>query len=82
MISAAIALFLTSPFLMLRMAESGGAFQKPLSAKEESDYISRLADGDEEARRILIERNLRLVAHIMKKNYNMGKRPAALIHAL
>ena len=69
MLSAALALFLTSPFLMLRMSESGGAFQKPLSPKEESEYIARLAEGDEEARRILIERNLRLVAHIMKKYY-------------
>ena len=69
MLSVALALFLTSPFLMLRMAEGGRAFQKPLSQKEESEYISRLAEGDEEARRILIERNLRLVAHIMKKYY-------------
>ena len=69
MLSVAFALFLTSPFLMLRMEERGGAFQKPLSQKEESEYIARLADGDEEARRILIERNLRLVAHIMKKYY-------------
>ncbi len=69
MLSVAIALFITSPFLMLRLAESGGAFQKPLSPKEESEYIARLAEGDEEARRVLIERNLRLVAHIMKKYY-------------
>ena len=69
MLSFALALFLTSPFLMLRMAEGGRVFQKPLSPKEESEYIKRLAEGDEEARRILIERNLRLVAHIMKKYY-------------
>lgn len=68
MLSAAIALFFTSPFLMLRMAD-GHAFQKPLSPTEEQHYIERMADGDSEARRILIERNLRLVAHIMKKYY-------------
>ena len=46
-----------------------GSFPKPLSAKEERMYLERAAAGDLEARNILIERNLRLVAHIMKKYY-------------
>ncbi|MDR3210179.1 MAG: sigma-70 family RNA polymerase sigma factor, partial [Oscillospiraceae bacterium] len=53
---------------MLRL-ESGGAFQKPLTPEEEKVYLERLAEGDDEARRVLIERNLRLVAHIIKKYY-------------
>ncbi len=43
------------------------SFPNPLSAKEEQYYIERYESGDEEARNILIERNLRLVAHIAKK---------------
>ena len=42
-------------------------FPKPLTAENEKYYLSRLRDGDGEARRILIEYNLRLVAHIVKK---------------
>ena len=43
------------------------AFQKPLSSEEEHLFIERYRQGDEEARNILIESNLRLVAHIVKK---------------
>jgi RNA polymerase sporulation-specific sigma factor len=46
------------------------SFPKPLSTKEESDYLHRCKEGDKEARDKLIEHNLRLVAHIVKK-YNM-----------
>ncbi len=46
-----------------------GSFPKPLSASEEQHYLELVAQGDLEARNILIERNLRLVAHIMKKYY-------------
>ena len=48
---------------------STGSFPKPLSPQEEKLYLERAAKGDIEARNILIERNLRLVAHIMKKYY-------------
>ena len=48
---------------------SSGSFPRPLSPKEERLYLERAAAGDLEARNILIERNLRLVAHIMKKYY-------------
>ncbi len=46
-----------------------GSFPRPLTAQEESYYLEKAAQGDQEARNILIERNLRLVAHIMKKGY-------------
>ena len=46
-----------------------GSFPKPLNAQEEAYYLQRAAQGDLEARNVLIERNLRLVAHIMKKYY-------------
>lgn len=49
------------------------SFPKPLNAKEEQLYIERTIMGDREAREVLIERNLRLVAHIVKK-YNLGDR--------
>ena len=44
-----------------------GSFPKPLTLEEERHYLKRAGEGDLEARNILIERNLRLVAHIMKK---------------
>ena len=46
------------------------SFEIPLSAKEEEKYLERIFNGDQEARNILIERNLRLVAHIAKKYEN------------
>ncbi len=42
-------------------------FPKPLSAKEEKEHLRKMKTGDEESRNILIEKNLRLVAHICKK---------------
>ncbi len=47
------------------------SFPKPLSTNEETDYLRRCKEGDKEARDKLIEHNLRLVAHIVKK-YNMA----------
>lgn len=57
-------------------------FPKPLNEKEEKNYLERLKDGDIEAKRILVERNLRLVAHIVKKyssNYQNSKEMDDLI---
>lgn len=42
-------------------------FPKPLTAREEQEYLERYKEGDQEARSILIERNMRLVAHVIKK---------------
>ncbi len=55
--------------LMYSLQLSSGSFPAPLSAQEEKYYLERAAQGDMEARNVLIERNLRLVAHIMKKYY-------------
>ena len=55
--------------LLCSLQLSTGSFPKPLTAKEERHYLALAAQGDLEARNILIERNLRLVAHIMKKYY-------------
>lgn len=62
------------PWLMLSsllysLQLSTGSFPKPLTEEEERHYLSLSAQGDMEARNILVERNLRLVAHIMKKYY-------------
>jgi len=65
MLSAAVWLMLGSMLHTLRL--SGGSFPKPLRAEEERHYLELAAKGDLEARNILIERNLRLVAHIMNK---------------
>ena len=56
--------------LMYSLQLSSGSFPKPLSQKEEAYYLKLAAEGNLEARNILIERNLRLVAHIMKKYYS------------
>lgn len=47
----------------------GGSFPKPLSEKQEKMYLEKFAQGDIEARNKLVEHNLRLVAHIIKKYY-------------
>ena len=48
---------------------SNGSFPKPLSQKEERQYLEQMKKGDDHARNKLIEHNLRLVAHIIKKYY-------------
>lgn len=63
---AAAWLILSSLLYSLQL--STGSFPKPLTAQEEREYLARSAQGDLEARNILIERNLRLVAHIMNKS--------------
>ncbi|WP_018665105.1 RNA polymerase sporulation sigma factor SigK [Heyndrickxia acidiproducens] len=55
------------------------AFPQPLSASEERKYLKLMAEGDEGARNILIEHNLRLVAHIVKKFENTGEDAEDLI---
>ena len=55
--------------LMYSLQLSTGSFPRPLTPEEERHYLALSAQGDLEARNVLIERNLRLVAHIMKKYY-------------
>ena len=64
---AAAWLLLNSMLYSLQL--NAGSFPKPLTQKEETHYLALAAQGDLNARNILIERNLRLVAHIMKKYY-------------
>ena len=68
MIETALYLLMHSLWLFLRIAP-GGSFPRPLSREEEQDCIERWAAGDMDARNTLIERNLRLVSHILKKYY-------------
>ena len=68
MVETAFILLMNSILLMLRIAP-GDSFPKPLSRAEEQEYLARWARGDVEARNLLVEHNLRLVAHIMKKYY-------------
>lgn len=72
MLTAAAWLIFSSMLYTLRLG-SGGSFPKPLTAEEERYYLALSAKGDLHARNILIERNLRLVAHIMNKGYPSRK---------
>ena len=56
-------------FFLLHVCGNGG-FPKPLSSKDEKKYLLLASQGDIEARNILVEHNLRLVAHIIKKYYS------------
>lgn len=59
--------FLKSAVIVLGYIQGNSLFPEPLTPEEEKEYIEKMKLGDEEARNILIERNLRLVAHISKK---------------
>ncbi len=72
MLSAALLLLCNSLFLSLHLTGSAGSFPKPLSAARERECLERCAAGDLEARNILVEHNLRLVAHIIKKYYTQS----------
>jgi RNA polymerase sporulation-specific sigma factor len=68
LLESALMLMMNSLLLMLRIAP-GDSFPKPLTREEEKAYLDRWLNGDLEARNILVEHNLRLVAHIVKKYY-------------
>ena len=59
--------------------ERNGAFPKPLSAKDEKECFQKMSEGDEAAMTKLIEHNLRLVAHIVKKYYSNSNEQEDLI---
>lgn len=65
--------------LLMGYVSNSSTFPQPLTEEEEARYLSRLQQGDEEARAVLIERNLRLVAHIVKKFDNTGEETDDLI---
>ena len=71
MLSTAFLLLLSGTLMSLRLGPGSGSFPKTLSAEEERRYVEAWTErGDIEARNQLIEHNLRLVAHIIKKYYS------------
>ena len=62
------AVWLVLSTLLYSLQLQTGSFPRPLTEKEERYYLDLAAKGDLEARNILVERNLRLVAHIMNKS--------------
>ena len=65
-------------FLILHISNAG-SFPKPLTAAQEREYLLKMKEGDTSARATLIERNLRLVAHIAKKYYQTAEDKDELI---
>lgn len=68
MLEMSLAMLLGGVLLMLRLSP-GGSFPAPLPAEEERRYLLLWQEGDIAARNVLVEHNLRLVAHIIKKYY-------------
>lgn len=68
MLETAFMLLLNSMFVMLRISPAD-SFPRPLSHEQEQEYLARWEQGDVEARNMLVEHNLRLVSHILKKYY-------------
>lgn len=67
--TAWLLLMLNGLFFTLRLAGNTGSFPRALSKEEEERYLKKMVEGDTDARDKLIEHNLRLVAHIIKKYY-------------
>lgn len=69
MLAFILSLFYTLPDMIFMISYVSGvsSFRKPLTSKEEEEYLYKYSLGDKEARNVLIERNLRLVAHVVKK---------------
>ena len=72
MLSPMICLMMNGLFFTLRLSGGGGSFPRPLKAAEERECLERCARGDLDARNKLVEHNLRLVAHIVKKYYSQS----------
>lgn len=68
--SITTALLCGAAFCILRVSSPSGSFPRPLSAEQEAACIEAMQRGDKQAREKLIEHNLRLVAHIVKKYYS------------
>lgn len=62
-----ISIFAQQVFFLISYVSSGNSFPKPLSSEEELMYLLKSREGDIDARNILVEKNMRLVAHIAKK---------------
>lgn len=79
MFTALIAMALENLLYLALHIEGLGSFPKPLSAADEKKYFALYANGDINARNMLIEHNLRLVAHIVKKYYTVTNEQDDLI---
>ena len=66
-------------FLFILHVTGAGRFPKPLTEAEEKEYLKKAENGDSAAQSILVEHNLRLVAHIVKKYYSSGLEPDDLV---
>lgn len=80
MIFESFAVFLQKVMLFSAYVNNNSSFPKPLTAKQEAEYLLRFQQGDIKAKEILINHNLRLVAHIVKK-YNGSEEADDLISA-
>lgn len=68
-----LVLALKQVFFLVGYISNINSFPQPLTAEEEHKYLEAFKNGDEDAKNILIERNLRLVAHVVKKYSSLGK---------
>ncbi|MBO2520669.1 MAG: RNA polymerase sporulation sigma factor SigK [Clostridia bacterium] len=78
LLAAALSLF-KGVSVLVSYVTNHSVFPTPLSPEQEADLLKQMAEGSEEARNTLIERNLRLVAHIVKKFDNTGEEVDDLI---
>ncbi|MBQ7203143.1 MAG: RNA polymerase sporulation sigma factor SigK [Eubacterium sp.] len=69
MLSALLSILSANILYFILHLQTSSSFPKPLTSKEEQMYLEKMAQGDKNARGVLIERNLRLVSHIAKKYY-------------
>ena len=72
MLSAWLILMLNSLVFTLRLSGGTGSFPRPLRPEEEKELLEQARQGDNDARNRLVEHNLRLVAHIVKKYYTQA----------
>ncbi len=79
MLGTTFMLLVSGALLMLRLGENTGSFPRPLSAADEKKYLEQALAGSLEARNTLIEHNLRLVVHIVKKYYSANSDAEDLI---
>lgn len=79
MFGAFLSLAISGFFFFILHVTGSGSFPRPLSAQEERDCLQKMKQGDQEAKAKLIEHNLRLVAHIIKKYYSSSSEQEDLI---
>ncbi len=73
MLTTIIASTIKDLVLLFGYVQNVNSFPQPLNAEEEQHYLEEYRKGNEDAKNVLVERNLRLVAHIVKKYTNTGR---------